>query len=60
MHKQNTTNEDQIETITKSPESIQDVARLLRVTLMMPLVVTLPGKLPNILKIALNIVMNVT
>ena len=59
MHKQNTTNEHQIETITKSPESIPDVAQPLRVTSIMPLVITLPGKLPNILKIALNIVMNI-
>ena len=49
MHKQNTTNEHQIETITKSPESIQDVAQPLRVTSIMPLVIILPGKLPNIL-----------
>ena len=45
MHKHNTTNELQIETITKSPESIQDVAQPLRVTLIMPLVIILPGKL---------------
>ena len=47
MHKQNTTNEHQVETITKSPESIQDVAQPLGVTSIMTLVITLPGKLPN-------------
>ena len=50
MHKQNTTNKHQIETITKSPESIQDVAQPLRVTSIMPLVINLLGKLPNIYK----------
>ena len=49
MHKLNTTHEHQI--ATESPESIQEVAQPVGETSTTPLVITLPGKLPNILKI---------
>ena len=60
MHKQNTTHEHQIEKITKLAESIQDFTKPLGVTLIMPLIITLPGKITNILKIALKLMMNIT
>ena len=48
-YKANTTCEHQI--ATESPESIQEVAQPTSVPSITPLVVTLPGKLPIILKI---------
>ena len=50
MHKLNPTHEHQI--VIELPESIQEVAQSVEVTSTMPLVSTLPGKLPNISKIA--------